>query len=185
HAIIEFEFNIKNALKYLFNLDKYYILHIHWPTNILTYSTPFQASRRLIMFKCFIRLIQFFGKKIIWTVHNLQSHESEHPKLQLKLNQFLYKNVDGFISLNSKGLNQIQSNIFSPNIQKSVYIPHPLYIDYYPNTIDRAEARKILNINPDKKVYLFLGQIRKYKNVLELVETFKALPSTDKILVKI
>ncbi len=181
HLVYEFDFNIKNFARYLFS-SKYDILHIHWPTNILTYSTFLQASRRLLMFKCFIKTIKLLGKKIVWTVHNLESHESEHPKLQQKLNNFLYKNTDGFISLNASGLNTIKRSTTLTKKQKFVYISHPLYTNYYPNHFNKAESRAKLAIAENKQVFLFLGQIRRYKNILGLIKAFKELELANKFL---
>ncbi len=46
---------------------------------------------------------------------------------------------------------------------------------YYENKIDRVEGRKILSISDSRPVFLFLGTIRPYKGVIELIKTFKEL----------
>ncbi|MFD1630592.1 glycosyltransferase [Pseudopedobacter beijingensis] len=181
HHIYEFDFNIKNIFKFLLS-NKYRIFHIHWPTNILTYSTYIQAKRRVCLLKYFLVMIKLCGKKVVWTVHNLKGHESEFPDLQNKLNKILYRYTNGFISLNKSGLSQIKQLASSKKHQKFAYIPHPLYTGYYPNEISKDEARKILNIPQDKFVFLFLGQIRRYKNILNLINSFKELKVDNKFL---
>ncbi len=181
HKIIDFDFNIKNVLKYAISND-FSIFHIHWPTNILTYSTYLQAKRRVFVFKCFLLLIKLLGKKIVWTVHNLNGHEKDHPKLQKELNDLLYKYVDGFISLNKNGLELIKKKANQINRQHFAFIPHPHYIGYYPNVINKEESRKKLNIQKDKFIFLFLGQIRKYKNLPRLIYAFNQLNLENKHL---
>lgn len=181
YKIHEFEFNIKNIIKNIFS-DKYRIFHIHWPTNILTYSSRFQAKRRLITLKLFLIIIKKLNKKVVWTVHNLNGHDKDHEDLQIILNKILFTYVNGFISLNKTGVNYIYKNIKNADKQKVKYIPHPHYISYYPNNINEQEARRKLNIPQDKFVFLFFGQIRRYKNILALIKAFNDLQMESKFL---
>ncbi|ADY51597.1 glycosyl transferase group 1 [Pseudopedobacter saltans DSM 12145] len=179
--VMEFDFNLKNILKFAFSND-FEIFHIHWPTNILTYSNHIQAKRRIIMLRCFLTIIKLRGKKAIWTVHNLNGHEKDHPLLQEELNNLLYKQVDGFISLNKAGVDQIKSKAIDLRNQYFSFIPHPHYSGYYPNSLSKKESRQKLNIPEDRFVFLFLGQIRKYKNVSGLIKAFHAVKLPDKHL---
>ena len=58
-------------------------------------------------------------------------------------------------------------------------IPHGHYRAAYPNDVTRAEARERLGIAPDARVVAFVGQVRAYKNVPELVVAARALPDAD------
>lgn len=123
-----------------------------------------------------------FNKKVVWTVHNLQGHDADHPSLEKELNKILHSNVNGFISLNKNGINYIKEQALHKNYQKFIVIPHPSYTDYYPNSINKENARKQLNINEESFVFLFLGQIRKYKNIMGLVKAYKELERGNKLL---
>lgn len=181
YPVYEFDFNIKNILRFLYS-RKYSIFHIHWPTNILTYSTYWQAKRRVIMLKYFLIIIKLFNKKVVWTVHNILGHESSHPSLQKDLNNVLYTYTDAFISLNKSGLKYIKAKALNKEKQIFAYIPHLSYSEYYPDIISKQDARKQLNITDDKFVFLFLGQIRKYKNIFGLVKAFKKVNIDNKFL---
>lgn len=59
-------------------------------------------------------------------------------------------------------------------------IPHGHYIDAYPNTVSRADARRSLHLpltvhHSPSTVYLFLGLIRPYKGLEELMPAFRGL----------
>ena len=54
------------------------------------------------------------------------------------------------------------------------FIPHPLY-DNFGEKVSKEEARNKLKINPDDKVILFFGFIRKYKGLDILLESMKIL----------
>lgn len=181
YPVQEFEFDILNILKYTFSF-KYKILHFHWPNYILSVSSPFHATRRLYTFFIFIRVLKFLKKNIVWTVHNLESHESPYPGLEKKLYDFLYNQVDGFISLNKSGIEIIEERVPTPNNKYFKYIPHPNYKHYYSNYIDKNQARKKLNIEQDKFVFLFIGQIRRYKNVSALIKAYSELDNRNTVL---
>jgi glycosyltransferase involved in cell wall biosynthesis len=63
-----------------------------------------------------------------------------------------------------------------------LYIPHPHYKNYYSNQITREEAREKLNIPGKYFVFLFLGQIRSYKNLPLLIKAFKSLNDKNTFL---
>ncbi len=180
--VYDFEVNIKNIFQTGFS-SKYEILHIHWPTHVLNARSYRLALRRMYTLTLFIRFAKLIGKKIVWTVHNLEPHESNFPQLHKQLNNFLYKHVDGFISMNKSGLEEIKERATNLKHQKFAYIPHPHYINYYPNELSPAQARKALGIAPDKFVFLFFGQIRSYKNVTGLIKTYRDLKEENKFLV--
>jgi len=180
--VYEFSLDSKTVLKYCI-FSKYKILHLHWPiSNVLSVSRYLQAYRRLVTFYSFIIILKLLNKKIVWTVHNMEEHESTYPVLQTRLNNFLYKYVDGFISLNKSGVKIIKRKVFNIERQKVFYIPHPHYKGYYKNLMNKDLVRKKLGIGEDKFVFLFLGQIRKYKNVTGLIEAFKQLKDKNSIL---
>lgn len=179
--VYEFTFALNHIVKALF-VNNYQALHIHWPNNILFGTNIFKARIRLYCFFVFVTLIRIFGKKLIWTVHNLDTHESRFPRLQKALDAFMYKNTDGFISLNQAGIEAIRARLTKKKSQRIVHIFHPHYKGYYKNSISKMEARKALSIPAEKFVFLFLGQIRAYKNVTGLVNAYKKLQSPDALL---
>ncbi|MFD3000750.1 glycosyltransferase [Pontibacter toksunensis] len=59
--------------------------------------------------------------------------------------------------------------------QSFSYIAHPHYRKYYRNNVSRQDARNALGVPSDDFVFLFLGQIRGYKNVTGLIKAYKNL----------
>ncbi len=181
YPIYEFDFAVRSSIKYALS-NNYKIFHIHWPSNVIFGESEARANLRLNIFFAFINLIKLFNKKIVWTVHNLEDHEGKFPALQKKLNDFMYKKVDGFISLNQSGLELIKQKTAGNRHKKTAHIYHPHYRNYYKNEIGKALAREKLGVPMDKFVFLFLGQIRAYKNVTGLVEAYKALNHPNALL---
>jgi beta-1,4-mannosyltransferase len=162
------------------------IFHMHWPSDaVLRSRNAFHRSRRVLLFFLAIRMFKLLGKKLVWTVHDihdLNDHEDSHPRLKKAIDKLLYNNVDGFISLNKKSLEVIKKKLKPGSNQKVVYISHPHYREYYPNRIKKEEARERLGIPMGSFVFLFIGQIREYKNIPALVDAFKALDQENTVL---
>jgi glycosyltransferase involved in cell wall biosynthesis len=55
-------------------------------------------------------------------------------------------------------------------------IPHGNYLGSYDDSLGRMQARVQLGIEPDARVFLFVGGIRGYKGVDDLVAAFRGLP---------
>lgn len=162
----------------------YKVFHMHWPShNILKAKNTAEAWERFICFYAIIKLMKIRGKKIFWTVHNLQNHEGNFPRLQRYIENVLYSNVDGFITMNKQGLELIKRRVKDPKKQRVAYIPHPHYKTYYLNNISQKEAREKIGVSNYDFIFLFIGQIRQYKNVPALIKAFKELNTKNTALV--
>ena len=58
-------------------------------------------------------------------------------------------------------------------------IPHGHYRGAYPASLSRDQARRALGLRADEFVAVFLGLIRAYKGVPQLIRCFKAAQLTD------
>jgi glycosyltransferase involved in cell wall biosynthesis len=62
-------------------------------------------------------------------------------------------------------------------------VPHGHYRDVYANTVTRPEAREVLGLPAGAAVCLFIGQVRPYKGVVDLVRAFRQTSDPDAVLV--
>ncbi|QNE38258.1 glycosyltransferase [Hymenobacter sp. NBH84] len=180
-VVYDFVFSLKSVIKYILNVN-YKVFHIHWPTYVLFGNNERKANIRMNILFLFIKYIKMRGVKVVWTVHNLEAHEGNFPDLQKSLANFMYRQTDGFISLNKPGLYIIKEMSSNQANQRYVHLAHPHYKEYYNNTITKLQARKKLEIPEDKFVFLFLGQIRPYKNVTGLIEAYNKMDNTNTLL---
>lgn len=148
------------ASKYekLFEPDIY---HFNWIESI---------SGKLNMFKTklIITFLKLTNKKIIWTMHNNFPHESKDKKNTIKFMEFMAKKADRIHILCKETSN---NKFISKYKEKIVCIPHGDYINnYQASNVNIYERYKI---DKDKKIMLFVGQVRKYKNIELLIQAFK------------
>ncbi len=160
------------------------ILHLHWTYPYLIAPSLFQSVRKSFYFFKSLISLKARGKKLVWTIHNLGEHEKRHPRFELLCHRLLARIADGIIVHSRYARNcVIRDYKLTGRDNKVFVIGHGNYIDNYVNEITRDEARQQLGIDNDKSVFLFLGQIRPYKGLPELISAFKRTVQTQKVLV--
>lgn len=169
------EMNI--SINSLLQGEKPDILHLHW-------LHPYIASRNLnltfsaiksVRFLFTLMLLRIAGIKIVWTAHNLKSHDSLYPLLDRVCTSIVARLAQAIIVHGETAKSEVTTNFCLQNQDKVFVVPHGNYSACYDNYIDRVEARKLMNIPSTSLVFLFLGLIRPYKGVLEMIEAFKRL----------
>lgn len=122
----------------------------------------------LMLIKRCIRILYFhmLKKKVVFVMHNKQSHEQRVVSKWLQ--KFLVNHSD-VIQIHSRpSLKYLPEK----NVKKAFYIPHPNYIGEYP-MIQKNYSREELKIGAEKLVYLFVGAVKPYKNIEMIIEAAK------------
>lgn len=158
------------------------ILHVHWPEYALSLPLPRLALHMFILFAVSL-CHRLRGGKVVWTVHNLSPHEKRHPFLERWFYRAFSYVTDGLIFLTQTSLALFQAdNKMRPFLGKPVIvIPHGHYLPVYPTRVGKEEARRLLGLPLDKEVVLFLGTLRPYKGVEDLIAIAREFP-TDEII---
>lgn len=148
------------------------ILHLHWAELQYAYGTVGrdQAQINLDALLRKVAYLQKHGRKIVYTVHNINHHESQHPDLNQRANQWLFAQADAIHVHSQAAAQQVQQRY--QRTQNVFVIPHGNYIGVYANAIGRKEARQRLSIPENHFVYLCLGQMRPYKGLDDLISAF-------------
>lgn len=156
------------------------VLHLHWPHymyNALDLDDCVSRCSGLIEQLARARSL---GYKIVWTVHNLYPHESGHFELHRLARIAITHLATALIVHCERARALVQAHFFRRN---GVFtIPHGHFIDAYPNTMSRAEARRRLGLSEAQFVYHFFGNIRPYKGLENLLQVFADLPGDDLVL---
>jgi glycosyltransferase involved in cell wall biosynthesis len=148
------------------------VFHLNWTAPILgpaqTEAARLARQRR---FLAMLDALRDGGVPTVWTVHNIMPHECADPEAERHLRQQIADRVDLVHVMCERTVDDAAPHYVLPTNKVRV-LPHPSYIDVYPNLIDSATARYELDIDPDELVFLFLGQIRHYKGVDLLLDAF-------------
>lgn len=162
--------------------NKYAIWHRHWPEWHLSDTNPMKALAKAQSLLLLMDYARSRGVKTVWTVHNFSTHEQLYPNMEAWFWKAFMRRLDGYISLSKTGMGVAQERFPKLRNLPGFVIPHGHYRLEYPNHISPHEARTSLGIPPNAKVLLFFGMIRSYKNVSELIRTFRQVSNSEAIL---
>lgn len=150
------------------------LLHLHWPTAYLRSRHP--VWRRLYMWRTLfdLWLLRQSGIPVVWTVHNLVTHDTPTPAPEMRFSARLARLADRLIVHGAAAREAVITQLRAPP-EKVAVIPHGPLRDAYGDAPDKATARAALDLPPQAPVVLFFGLIRPYKGVLELLAAWSGL----------
>jgi len=170
--------NLSRILSPQFQVDGYYNIKSVGIKKILGYnyyslnwfeSVLVNRFRWITFIKRFflLFLLKILSKKIIWTIHNKISHETN-----------IYSEI--LISLLKKWSSKIHilcpATIEECNLQKYekkiIYVPHGDYFNNYPSS--NFDIKEYYSIPKENNILLFIGQIKPYKNIELLINAFES-----------
>ncbi len=156
------------------------VLHLNWPYYM--YNSPDLAER---IARCAdligrLALARSLGYKIVWTVHNLYPHDSPYPDLDRLARLAITHLATAVIAHCQHAADLVAEHFFR---REGVFvIPHGHFIDPYPNTCTRAEARQRMGIPGERFVFVSFGNLKPYKGLDSLWEAFASLQGDDLVL---
>lgn len=156
------------------NFDGVDIFHIHWPDLFLKRRFWLQAALACASLLIILRRARRAGARVVWTAHNLQSHENLYPRLEKTFWSLFVRQLDGVISMSTGGLAQTRKLRLGALEIPCAVIPHGHYRETYPDQTTRDAARGRFGITPATLVFGQFGQIRPYKGLEKLVNSWTA-----------
>jgi beta-1,4-mannosyltransferase len=155
---------------------RYDVIHIHWPeiylnSNYLIKNLFYSVALLLSLFTA-----KVFSKKIIWTAHNLKPHHIKYKLLNILFWKCYLRLVSGVVSLSESNEKLLFNELKELHDLPAVHIHHGLYKGFYPDDTTSEEARNRLSLDKHSSVSLFIGQVKRYKNVEVLINLFSHSP---------
>ncbi len=163
----------------LADLEQVDVLHVHWPESPLNLPDPSGIEMVLEA----IKKARALNVRVVWTAHNLRAHAGMHPKLEREFWAKFCASLDGVIALSEHSRAALLETHSSLEQVPITVIPHGHYRDAYPNTISREQAKALLNLPPEIPVLAFVGQLRTYKGIPELLTAFAELEGDARLLI--
>ncbi|MEO7119021.1 MAG: glycosyltransferase [Candidatus Limnocylindrales bacterium] len=161
------------------------IIHLHWTEPYIaggqTEVNRVKAMRTLTE----LRLLKAAGVRVVWTAHDLSRHDRAVDPAELAFNRSLVRLCDAVIvHCEAAGKALLAALDLNGGVSARMHvIPHGHYVGAYPDTIGRDEARQRLGVPADARVFSFVGWVRPYKGVTELLDAFGRLDAPGARLV--
>lgn len=140
-------------------------LHLNWLTP-LTQTRPDVGSTMRVVRDAIAALERYVnaGGKLIWSIHNLISHEKGHLLPEMYLASEVIRLAEAVVIMNPETAD-LACPFYDIPTEKLVCLPHPSYLGVYQGEISRDEARNAFSLPQDKLVLLFFGNVRPYKGL--------------------
>ncbi len=158
------------------------VVHLHWPASTLNRSRWSAAALHTARRLAAIVAARRRGATVVWTVHNLASHDVRHARSERAFWRALPRLVDGWLSLTASALDDIEAAYPGLAGKPRATVPMGHFREAYPDRVDRDTARATLRIARDARVLAHIGRIRPYKGVPALVDAFAGLDDADAVL---
>ncbi len=156
------------------------VLHLHWLELFYTYPSLARSLKRWLSVMLGLVLARMCGLRLVYTLHNLEQHEGRRPQLA-RWGHWLLLRLAQAVHVHDVQTADTLARDWGRT--RGVYvIPHGSYVNAYPNTLSRAQARERLGLEASAFVYLSLGRVRPYKGLEELLQAFRQLPDDDAVL---
>lgn len=158
------------------------IIHMHWVEGYAGFSSKnrIKALIKSLTFIIDVYILKYLLRaKIVWTIHNLYSHECAYPKIEKVIKKFFSKKVNAIICQCNYAKKKFIKEFGAP--ENKIHLINHGYFKCFKNQISKEKARKDLNLKSDDLVFLFFGSIRPYKGIVNLIESFKKIRTNTNV----
>lgn len=157
-------------------------IHFDWITSFYYRRSLWMTFLSIPLFMIQLLIVKYvFNIKLVWTLHNIQPHDLKHHKIHTFCRQFFAKQTSWIRIFSEDSIERAKQALKVKD--KFVVCPEGSYVDYYKNTISINDAKQKLNIKENDFVYLYLGFIKPYKGIENLIENFNKLHIENKKLI--
>lgn len=150
------------------------VIHLQWQHSYFTARRWPRAVLRTVLFYLQWLTLRLLGVRFVWTVHNVVNHEKHQTGWELLACRLLARVADS-ITIHCAAAKPVVVAAYRVAPERLHVVPHGHYADWYPLAPAKEEARRMLGLPDDVRVFLFYGQVRKYKGLERLLKAFAAL----------
>lgn len=150
------------------------VVHLHWTEPYISGGGTNVSRMRVMRTMTELRLMRRAGIGIVWTVHDLSRHDRPVEPQEVAFDRALV-GLSGAVIVHCEAARValVQTiDVAGDRGAKPTVIPHGHYIGAYRNSITRSDARQRLGLPSGGRVIAFVGWVRPYKGVRELLEAF-------------
>lgn len=156
------------------------VVHIHWMHHAY-------QNRNLLLFilKSFIFIMTMIYLKLrkvqlVWTIHNLYPHQVKYHRMERLMRSLICRFCSKLL-VASESIKRRVMNEFGVPASKLFVVKHGHYLGVYKSK--GIDCRQLYGISADADIYLFLGAIKAYKGVEDLIEAFNAVKTKQSCLI--
>jgi len=153
------------------------VVHLHWIDIYTIKKTWLRSSIASLVFLFELLFLKTLGVKLVWTVHDYVNANQKFADLDIAVRRLTAKLTDSMIVHTEVAKREVTSlyRLSETDRMRITVIPHGHFIEQYPNILSQVESREKLGLGKDLFVFGFVGYLRPYKGVLELIQAFRQI----------
>ncbi len=156
------------------------IVHIHWIHHAYQNRNPLLFIAKSFILVLTMLYLKLRNVQLVWTIHNLYPHSVKHPKMERFMRTLICRFCSKMIVASESVKRKVMKEFGVPSSKLSV-VKHGHYLGVYKSK--GIDFRRVYNISEDADIYLFLGAIKAYKGVEDLIESFNAVKTKHSYLI--
>lgn len=157
-------------------------LHFDWIVSYYYRRWSWLTLLSVLGFCLQLELIyRFTSTRIVWSLHNLLPHDLPHIFIHRFCQRFIAKRCEWIRVFSEDTISKASKELHLPT-NKFHVLPEGDYTLFYPNESSFEVARRRLNIPISAQLLLFLGSIRPYKGLRDLLQIIPLIDNSDLIL---
>ena len=145
-------------------------IHLHWLHNFFDFEDDTVIEDTITS----LSYAKENGFEIIYTAHNISSHDSK-DSVKEKLNRSRILDLVDHSIVHGNFAKSLLVEEFSVDPQSTHIVPHGTYGNFYGTMPAKEMAREQFNIPDSATVFLFFGNIKGYKGIFNLLSAFNKL----------
>ncbi|QNK60761.1 glycosyltransferase family 4 protein [Paenibacillus sp. PAMC21692] len=146
------------------------VVHVHWFHHAYWHRNPVVSALKSTILILTLTYMRLRGINLVWTIHNLYPHDSGRGGAERLMRRLICRFSTGLIVASESIKRKVKEEFGVPE-RKLHVVKHGHYLDVYKP--QGLRVRELYGIGDDDDVFLFMGTIKPYKGVDDLVEAFR------------
>ncbi len=156
------------------------IVHIHWMHHAYQNPNPVLFIVKSFIFICTMLYLKLRNVQLVWTIHNLYPHHVKYPSMERFMRSIICRLCSKLI-VASESIKRKVMKEFSVPANKLFVVKHGHYLGVYKSK--GIDFRQQYHISEGADIFLFLGAIKAYKGVEDLINAFNAVKTKQTFLI--
>lgn len=145
------------------------VMHYHWVHRVFSdCNSRREAAEAANEFLRAVDAQRSAGIFIVWTLHNVLSHNARFPLEETALRAGLAARADA-IHIMNPATRELVAKYYELDGTKVFHVPHPSYRGAYPDFMPSAQARLNLGLSSEAKVALLFGSLSPQKGTRQFL----------------
>lgn len=145
------------------------LLHLHWMHSYCEGMNVIERSKNALRYVLDLALLRLRGVPLVWTVHNVLSHETPYPAIELWVRRRIAHMAHALI-VHDTHTKALVAETYRIAPERVHVVPHGNYRGFYGDPVPIQQARAALGLPSEGRLFLHLGMLRPYKGTIDLLE---------------